>query len=142
MRHAGRQGDLDMLYMIGGNLFETMPDPGAVAEAFSRIPLRVHQDIVLNTSALLDPAHTVLVLPAKTRYEQDGGGTSTSTERRVRFSPQIADRAVGEARAEWRIFNDLGEAMTQRGFTRRWIPLATGDAVRAEMARAIPIYAG
>jgi molybdopterin-dependent oxidoreductase alpha subunit len=142
MLHAARAGALDMLYTIGGNLYETMPDPNAVAEAFARIPLRVHQDIVLNTSALIDPAETVLVLPAKTRYEQDGGGTSTSTERRVRFSPQVRATAVGEARAEWKIFDDLGEVMNRKGFRKRWTRLATGQAVREEMSRAIPIYSG
>src|SRR5205823_3049251 len=90
---AARQGEIDVLYTIGGNLYETMPDPASVAEAFALIPLRVHQDIVLNTSALLDPAETVLVLPAQTRYEQEGGGTSTSTERRVRFARMPNGRA-------------------------------------------------
>ena len=109
----------------------------------ARVSLRVHQDIVLNSSALLDGGGTVLVLPAKTRYEQDGGGTSTNTERRVRFSPQIPGAPlVGEARAEWKIFDDLGEAMTRRGFARAWRSLATGQAVRAEMDHTAPRYRG
>ncbi len=139
MLHAARAGEIDVLYTIGGNLYETMPDPASVADAFARTPLRVHQDIVLNTSAVLDPAETVIVLPAQTRYEQDGGGTSTSTERRVRFTPEIPGRRIGEARAEWRIFNDLALAMNGG---RTWRPLATSAAVRAEMARTIPLYAG
>lgn len=62
-----------------------MPDPDFVAEALSNLEIRVHQDIILNTSTLLDAKETVIVLPAKTRYEQDGGGLSTSTERMVYF---------------------------------------------------------
>ena len=31
----------------------------------------------------------VILLPAKTRYEQDDGGTETTTERRILFSPEI-----------------------------------------------------
>ncbi len=143
MLHEARAGGIDLLYSIGGNLYETMPDPASVAAAFARVPLRVHQDIVLNTSALLDGGGTVLVLPAKTRYEQDGGGTSTNTERRIRFSPQIPGAPQrGEARAEWKIFDDLGQEMTRRGFARTWRPLSTGEAVRAEMERTAPMYRG
>ena len=45
----------------------------------------------------------------KTRYEQDDGGTETTTERRVCFSPEIP-RQVGEARAEWKILRDIAAA--------------------------------
>ena len=41
-------------------------------------------------------------LPAATRYEQAGGGTSTTTERRVAFSPEIDGPKVGEARSRVR----------------------------------------
>ena len=48
----------------------------------------------------------VLLLPVATRYEQEGGGTETTTERRIVFSPEIP-RQVGEARSEWRLFADV-----------------------------------
>ena len=44
----------------------------------------------------------VIILPAATRYEQEGGGTETTTERRIIFSPEIPGHRVGEARSEWR----------------------------------------
>ena len=53
------------------------------------VPLRVHQDIVLSSQMLVDPADVVVLLPAATRYEQRGGGTETTTERRIAFSPEI-----------------------------------------------------
>ena len=62
--------------------------------------LRIHQDIVLNSSTLLDARQGVLVLPAQTRYEQKSGGTSTTTERRIRFTPEIPGPRIAEARAE------------------------------------------
>ena len=54
----------------------------------------------------------VMLLPAKTRYEQDDGGTETTTERRIAFSPEIP-RQVGEARAEWKILRDLAGRFTR-----------------------------
>src|SRR5690606_34063847 len=85
---ACHERGLELLYLIGGNHLETMPDRKHAAEALGKAKLRVHQDIVLNTSTLLE-ADEVLVLPAETRYEQKTGGTSTSTERRIRFTPEI-----------------------------------------------------
>ena len=68
----------------------------------ARTPLRIHQDILVTHQMLVDPGETVVLLPAATRYEQEGGGTSTTTERRVAFSPEMPGPRVGEARSEWR----------------------------------------
>ena len=84
-----------------------MPDPAFVRRSLEALDIRVHQDIILNTSTLLDAREAVIVLPAMTRYEQPGGGTSTSTERMVYFCPEIAGPRIGEARAEWEIYFDL-----------------------------------
>ena len=44
-----------MRYMRGGNYLDTMPDPAQAARSLSRVRLRVHQDILINTSALVEP---------------------------------------------------------------------------------------
>ena len=93
MIDAAHAGGLDVLYLAGGNFLETLPEPDYVREALGRVPLRIHQDIVLSSAMLVDPAYAVLLFPAQTRYEQRGGGTETSTERRVYFSPEIPGRA-------------------------------------------------
>jgi len=94
---------------------------------------------VLNTSTLLD-ADEVLVLPAETRYEQKSGGTSTSTERRIRFTPEIPGPRIEEAKAEWEILSLIGrrlapELAPQFGYRN------TAE-IRAEMGRLIPLYQG
>ena len=105
MVEAAAAGELDVLWTSGGNFLEVLPDPDAVRAALGRVPLRVHQDIVL-TSQMLVEGDDVLLLPVATRYEQEGGGTETTTERRIIFSPEIP-RQVGEARSEWRLFADV-----------------------------------
>ena len=139
MLEAAHAGGLDLLYSLGGNLLETMPDRGYMLEALQRVKLRVHQDIVLNTSSLL-PGHTVLLLPAQTRYETPGGGTATSTERRIRYSPEIEGPRIAEARPEWRIPVEVAIAM-RPALARHFAWSGPGD-IRAEMARAMPMYAG
>jgi len=139
MIEAAHGGRLDVLYSVGGNLLRTLPEPDFVAEALARVPLRVHQDILVTDQMLLEPGEEVLLLPAKTRYEQDGGGTETSTERRVMFSPEIP-RQVGEARAEWRILRDVAQATSPDRASL--LGCETGQAIRDEIARVVPFYDG
>jgi molybdopterin-dependent oxidoreductase alpha subunit len=131
---------LDLLYLVGGNHLETMPDRRHAQRALENVRLRVHQDIVLNTSTLLDAQEAVLVLPAQTRYEQKSGGTSTSTERRIRFTPEIPGPRIEEARAEWEIPALIGRVL------RPERPDLFGHpdtrAIREEMAQVMPLYAG
>jgi molybdopterin-dependent oxidoreductase alpha subunit len=136
---AGR-GELDGLYAIGGNFLETLPQPAEVERALGRIPLRIHTDLVLTSQMLVQPADTVFVLPSRTRYEQEGGGTETSTERRVIFSPEIPGHPIGEARSEWRMLCEFARAV--RPEAARELDFPDGAAIRAEIERAVPFYQG
>ena len=101
MLDAALEGEIDVLFAVGGSFNEVMPDPLQVEEALRRIPLRVHFDIVLSPQMLLDPLETVILLPAATRYEMPGGVTETTTERRVILSPEIPGPRIGEVRPEY-----------------------------------------
>jgi molybdopterin-dependent oxidoreductase alpha subunit len=136
---AGEQG-AQVLYALGGNYLDTMPDPEQARRSLARIKLRIHQDIVCNTSTLVEPEDSegeILLLPAQTRYEQRGGGTSTSTERRIRFSPEIAGRRIGETKPEWEIPVLIGQRLRPTAFQ-----LPESADVRAEMGRVMPLYRG
>jgi len=139
MMEAAHQGEIDFLYSLGGNLLETMPDRAYMTEALSRVRLRVHQDIVLNSSSLL-PGQTVVLLPAQTRYETPGGGTATSTERRIRFTPEIEGPRIAEARPEWEI--PVRVAIAARPALAPHLAWRGTADIRRELAQAIPVYAG
>jgi molybdopterin-dependent oxidoreductase alpha subunit len=134
---AGR-GEVDVLWMSGGNFLDVLPDPPAVEAALERVPLRVHQDVVLTRQMLVD-GDDVVLLPVATRYEQEGGGTETTTERRIVFSPELP-RQVGEARSEWRLFADVVNRV--RPELRGLFSWPTNADLRAEIARVVPLYAG
>ncbi len=131
---------LKLFYTSGGNFLETMPDPDFVKQCLESVELRVHQDIIFNTSTLADAKEAVIVLPAMTRYEQPGGGTSTSTERMVYFSPEIEGPRIGEARAEWQIYIDLAARVDPERKDLIWFDDA--QAIRDEIAKASPNYDG
>jgi molybdopterin-dependent oxidoreductase alpha subunit len=138
MIDAAAAGELDVLWSSGGNFLEVLPDPPAVHAALERVPLRVHQDVMLSSQMLVD-GDEVILLPVATRYEQEGGGTETTTERRIIFSPEIP-RQVGEARSEWRLFADVARRV--RPDLASSFSWPTNQALRAEIAAVVPAYAG
>ena len=139
IEHAAR-GDVDLFWIVGGNFLETLPDVQRTRAALARPRLRVHQDIVLSSSMFVESGGDVLLLPAVTRYESPGGGTETSTERRIIFSPEIPGRRIGSAKPEWWVF---GEVMARlKPQQAHLIRFSDAEAIRREMARAIPLYKG
>ena len=133
-------GDIDLFWMVGGNFLETMADSEKSRRALARPTLRIHQDVVLSSSMLADSDGDVLILPAATRYETEGGGTETSTERRIIFSPEIPGRRIGSAKPEWWVF---GEAMARVNPNKaNYIRFDSAAAIRDEIGRAIPLYKG
>ena len=138
MVEAAGRGELDVLWMSGGNFLDVLPDPAAVEAALGRVPLRVHQDVVVTSQMLVD-GDDVVLLPVATRYEQEGGGTETTTERRIVFSPELP-RQVGEARSEWRLFAEVANRV--RPDLRDAFSWPTNRDLRVEIARVVPAYAG
>ncbi|EGJ30714.1 MULTISPECIES: FdhF/YdeP family oxidoreductase [Moorena] len=140
MIDAAHSGELDIVFSVGGNFLEVLPEPEYIKEALQRIPLRVHMDIVLSSQMLVEPGETVVLLPATTRYEIPGGVTETSTERRVIFSPEIPGPRIGEARPEWEVFMELARRV--RPDLADKLHFDSTAAIRAEIAQVIPQYAG
>lgn len=140
MIDAAAGGELDVLFSAGGNFLEVLPDPEWVEGALRRIPLRIHMDVVVSPQMLVDPAETVLLLPAATRYEIPGGVTETSTERRVIYSPEIPGSKIREARGEWRVFGELAARVNPDLAAR--VAFTDTAAVRREIAEVVPFYAG
>ncbi len=89
-RGRGARRDRRAVVVSGGNFLDTLPDPAAVrGRAGTRAaprPLRTSWSARRCSSIR---ARRCCSCPAMTRYEQPGGGTETTTERRVAFRPEI-----------------------------------------------------
>jgi len=135
------RGDIELLWASGGNFLDVLPEPDRVRAALAAVPFRVHQDIVVSSQMLVPPDEgEVLLLPVATRYEQEGGGTETTTERRIVFSPEIPGHQVGEARSEWRLFADVAGRVRPELASRFGWP--SNVDLRREIADVVPLYAG
>lgn len=137
---AAAEGRIDAFWIVGGNFLETVPGEERSRRALQRPALRIHQDIVLSSSMLVEPSDTVLLLPAATRYEMPGGVTETSTERRIIFSPEVPGHRIAGARPEWEV---ICEVMARvRPDEADLVRFEDTAAIRREIARAVPLYAG
>ena len=142
MIEAGRRGQLSLLYCIGGNMDVAGMSPQMVRRGLEHVQLRVHQDAILTEQMFIEPRREdgeVLLLPAKSLYEQRDGATLTSAERRVMFSPEMP-REVAETYSHWRILLQLASIV----HPKRAIQLEcdSGEAIRNEIARVVPDYHG
>jgi molybdopterin-dependent oxidoreductase alpha subunit len=138
MMDAAYRGALDAFWIVGGNFLETLPDPAAAARALATVRTRIHQDIVPTSMMMVPPEGTVVLFPATTRYESPGGGTETSTERRIIFSPEIAGRRIGSAKPEWEVFGEVAARVRPDRAAR----FRSAQEIRDEIGRAVPLYAG
>ncbi|MBZ5628552.1 MAG: FdhF/YdeP family oxidoreductase [Acidobacteriia bacterium] len=138
---AAERGEIDALWQTGGNFKQTLPEPELVERAIGRIKLRVHQDIVANPTMFFDPADTVVLLPSRTRYEQRGGGTETSTERRIIYSPEIPGPRPGEAKDEWEIPLIVARKLDPAR-AAKFFPWRDTQDIRDEIDRVCPTYRG
>jgi predicted molibdopterin-dependent oxidoreductase YjgC len=141
MIDAAHAGELDVLISSGGNFLEVLPDPQYCREALARLRTRIHIDIVPSSQMLAECDGDVLLLPAQTRYEMEGGVTETSTERRIIFSPEVKGPRVGEAWPEWKIFTELAARTRPELADMIRYPGGTPQ-IRREIEEAVPFYAG
>jgi molybdopterin-dependent oxidoreductase alpha subunit len=137
---AARRGEIDVFWIVGGNFLDTLPQPERSREALAAVGTRIHHDIVLSHQMLVEPRDVVLLFPATTRYESPGGGTETSTERRIIFSPEIPGPRIGKARPEWEVFADVARRV--RPERARDLRIESSAQLREEISRVVPFYAG
>ncbi len=141
MIFAAERREIEVLWQTGGNFLDVLPEPERVRKALECIPLRIHQDILASSTMLVPPEETVLLLPSRTRYEQRGGGTETSTERRVIYSPEIPGPRPGESRDEWEIPVQVARKADPERAARAFLWRDTQD-IREEIDRVCPTYRG
>ena len=137
---GGSFGETRYFYNVGGNLRDTLPDPVRVEEALARVPVRIHQDIVLTHPMLVDQAEVVYILPARTRYEHRGGVTETTTERRVVYSPQVPGHEIPQAKEEWWIPLEIIRAAKPE--QEKALRFEDAAHIRRDIARDVPAYKG
>jgi ferredoxin-nitrate reductase len=115
-------GEVEFLWIAATNPAVSLPDLDRAKNALRRSPLTVYQDSY-HPSETAAFAH--ILLPATQWSEKSG--TMTNSERRVTYCPAFRN-PMGEARADWEIFADVGRRL---GFAALF-QFQTAAEVRAE----------
>ena len=116
-------GEVACLWIAATNPAVSMPDLERTKKALGRSPFTIYQDAYYPTETT---AYAHVLLPATQWGEKTG--TMTNSERVVTLSPAFRD-PLGEAKADWEIFAEVGRRL---GFADKF-DFADSEAVRAEL---------
>ena len=135
MIDAAGRGELDLLFAVGGNFLEVLPDPERGAGGARADPApRPHGHRRSRARCWSSPASEVLLLPATTRYEIPGGVTETT--HRAAGHPQPRDRGTADRARRARSGRCSASSRRARGRSSPSGCASTGTAaIRDEIAR-------
>jgi assimilatory nitrate reductase catalytic subunit len=129
------RGEIRGLLSISFNPLVSLPDNGFVRRMLEKLEFYVAIDPFLSETA----RHADVVLPGSLHEEDEG--TVTTTEGRV-IRIRKAIESPGDARADWRIVQDVARALgRERGFTFG-SPQAIFDELRAASKGGVADYSG
>lgn len=125
MMLALEQGQVGLLWIAATNPAVSLPDLNRTKAALRKSPFTVYQDAYYPTET---SAYAHLLLPAAQWGEKTG--TMTNSERTVTLCPAFRP-PVGEARADWEIFAEVGRRL---GFGEQFA-FTTSAAVHQEFVQ-------
>lgn len=137
---AASAGDIDVAFLMGGNLYASNPDLVWAGEALRRIPLSVYVSTKFNEGHVHGRGKTTIVLPPLARDEETQVTTQESMFNFVRFSDGGSSPPSNEMRSEVDIIASLAERILPEG-RFDWSELRSHDTLRNHIARVVPGYA-
>lgn len=133
---AADAGQIDLAFVVGGNLYAATPDSDWAASVLSKVGMRIHLTTTLNQGHLHGVDGELLILPVAARDEEEQATTQESMFNFVRLSDGGIHRLEG-VRSEVRILAELGaRAMPDSpvDFSR----FADHETVREVIAKTVP----
>lgn len=137
MMEAARDGRLDFLLCLGGNLFGSNPDSRFVSESYGTLKTVVYLNTTLNTGHAHGTGHDTYILPVLARDEEPQATTQESMFNYVRLSDGGPSRHRGP-RAESDILASL--AKQARVSSLPWEELRSHNGIRSWIADIVPGY--
>lgn len=124
MMDAAAKGELKAMWLVGYDLFFSLPNTNESRSAFSKIDLLIVQDLFLNESA---SEFADVFLPVATSFEKEG--TFMNGERRVQKIRKAVD-APKEVKADWEVVCQLAAVMGKQEQFSYSSPAEIWDEVR------------
>ncbi len=134
---ASHEGNIDVAFLLGGNLFGSNPHRTWAAEALQRIPLTITVSTKLNEGHLHGRGQTALILPCLARDEEHQSTTQESMFNYVRLSDGGKPLVPGDMRSEVDIIASIAERILPKG-VYDWSTLHSHQALRDAIAEVVP----
>ena len=135
---AALAGDVDVAFLLGGNLYAASPDSSFAAAALSSIPFKVQINSTLNLSHVHGLGEECIVLPIRVRDEETQPTTQESMFNFVRLSDGGFERIEG-LRSEVQILSAIAAQVIAPEILD-FAPFAQHREIRRAIARIIPGY--
>lgn len=137
--HAAHAGQVDLAFLLGGNLYAASPDSDFAAAALAAIPFRVQISSTLNLGHVHGLGEECIVLPIRVRDEETQPTTQESMFNYVRLSDGGFERIEG-LRSEVDILVSIAGQVIPREVLD-FTPFAEHREIRQAIAKVIPGYA-
>ncbi|MSR29864.1 MAG: FdhF/YdeP family oxidoreductase [Gemmataceae bacterium] len=136
---AAHNGEMDVAFCLGGNLFGSNPDASFAQQALEKTPLVVYLNTTLNTGHAWGLGKETLILPVLARDEEAQPTTQESMFNFVRLSEGGPARYPG-ARSEVEIIAGLGSRVLGNSGPVDWRKLRAHQTIREMIADIVPGY--
>ncbi len=135
---AAEAGDIDLAFLLGGNLYAASPDSNFARRALDAIPFKVMLSSTMNLGHVQGVAQTSIVLPVRVRDEETQPTTQESMFNYVRLSDGGFDR-IEELRSEVDIISSIACEVIDRD-RLDFRHFSQHRSIREAIARVIPGY--
>ncbi len=136
------EGDVELAFCLGGNLYGSNPDLSYAAEAMGRVGMTIYLNTTLNSGHAWGAGEESLILPVRARDEEPQTTTQESMFNFVRLSDGGPARLDGP-RAEVELISALAARIFEPGSagdSLDWTAMEQHGAVRAFISRVVSGY--
>lgn len=135
---AAHAGNIDLAFLLGGNLYAANPDSTFADAALAAIPFKVQVSSTLNLSHVHGIGQESIVLPIRVRDEETQGTTQESMFNYVRLSDGGFER-IGGLHSEVELISAIASRVIGKD-TLDFAAFAQHQEIRKTIARVIPGY--
>jgi len=138
---AAHRGEMDVAFLLGGNLYGSNPDAGLARQSFEKLKSVVYLSTTLNSGHAWGTGEETIILPVLPRDEEPQTTTQESMFSYVRMSDGGPARHDGP-RSEVAILTAIGRNLFADDNRLDWTQMESHAHLRELMAELVPGYEG
>lgn len=134
---AAAQGEMDVAFCLGGNLYESNPDSHFAARAFRSIGMVAYLSTTLNRGHIVGRGKETLILPVLARDEEPEATTQESMFSYVRYSEGGPSR-IKDLPSEIHVCCAVASRVLGKSSPVDWEAMRRSSSIRPLIAKVVP----